>query len=47
MLGLDRLELDGDFLARDDVDTKVDVTCSSVQLLLKMAVSDPTPIYSV
>ena len=27
VLGLDGLELDGDFLARDDVDTKVDITC--------------------
>ena len=26
MLGLDRLELDGDFLAGDDVDSKVNVT---------------------
>ena len=26
VLGLDRLELDGDLLARDDVDTEVDVT---------------------
>jgi hypothetical protein len=26
VLGLDRLELDGDFLARNDVDTEVNVT---------------------
>lgn len=26
MLGLDALELDGDFLSRDDVDSEIDVT---------------------
>lgn len=30
VLGLDRLELDGDLLAGDNVDTEVDVTCSSL-----------------
>lgn len=28
MFGLDRLELDRDFLARDDVYAEVDVTCA-------------------
>jgi len=27
MFGLDRLQLDGDFLAGDDVDPKINVTC--------------------
>jgi hypothetical protein len=27
VLGLDRLELDGDFLSGNDVDTEVNVTC--------------------
>lgn len=30
MLGFDRLELDGDLLTRDDVDSQVDVTCKTV-----------------
>jgi len=27
MLGFDRFQFDGDFLARDDVDSEVNVTC--------------------
>lgn len=37
VLSLDGLEFDGDFLARDDVDSKVDVTCDKVQRINTIA----------
>ena len=50
VLGLHGLELDGDFLARDDVDTEVDITCIySVRFATESraghAPKEPEPIF--